>query len=74
MRTYVLQKKGIERLSFGDEGYNYKRNKNQVICVNLTFHRFFFCSLKTTLLKWRPDFEVAAEEYTQAGKILIFYY
>lgn len=26
------------------------------------------CSLKTTFLKWRPDYEVAADEYSQAGK------
>lgn len=25
-------------------------------------------SLKTTLLKWRPDYDVAADEYSKAGK------
>lgn len=24
-------------------------------------------SLKTTFLKWRPDYEVAADEYSKAG-------
>lgn len=31
---------------------------------------YAFRSLKTTLLKWRPDFEVAADEYTAAGGLL----
>jgi len=25
-------------------------------------------SLKTSLLKWRPDYEVAASEYSEAGR------
>jgi len=28
----------------------------------------FLRSLKPTFLKWRPDYEIAAEEYSQAGK------
>ncbi|KAJ4431580.1 hypothetical protein ANN_20179, partial [Periplaneta americana] len=27
----------------------------------------FFSSLKTSLLKWRPDYEIAADEYQKAG-------
>ena len=39
-----------------------------IILKNYQNHNvFIFLSLKTTLLKWRPDFEVAADEYTQAG-------
>jgi hypothetical protein len=37
-----------------------------------------YFSLKTSLLKWRPDFEIAADEYSKAGTfitsyLLIFY-
>lgn len=32
-------------------------------------------SMKTGLLKWRPDYDIAADCYTKAGKILsIFKY
>jgi len=30
-------------------------------------------SLKTSLLKWRPDYDIAAEEYNQAGKTMVSY-
>ena len=28
---------------------------------------FFFCSLKTSFLKWKPDFELAADSYEKAA-------
>jgi tetratricopeptide (TPR) repeat protein len=30
---------------------------------------FFISSLKTSLLKWKPDFDSAADEYNKAGKL-----
>jgi hypothetical protein len=31
----------------------------------------FSCfSLKTSLLKWRPDYEIAADEYSKAGNVM----
>lgn len=29
-------------------------------------------SLKVGLLKWRPDYDVAADEYTKAGTYLVY--
>lgn len=29
----------------------------------------FVCSLKTSFLKWRPDYEIASDEYNKAGKV-----
>lgn len=28
-----------------------------------------FCSLKTSLTKWKPDFDSAASEYAKAGEL-----
>lgn len=39
--------------------------QHSVIIINIFLLIVF--SLKTTLLKWRPDYEVAADEYNQAG-------
>lgn len=54
--------------------YFFFRNKNDVIFID-SFHKTIktnLCySLKTTLLKWRPDFDIAAAEYTIAGKIYV---
>jgi hypothetical protein len=32
-----------------------------------------YFSLKTSLLKWRPDFEIAADEYSKAGAFITSY-
>jgi hypothetical protein len=32
-----------------------------------------YFSLKTSFLKWRPDFETAADEYSKAGKCDVVY-
>jgi len=29
----------------------------------------YFFSMKTSLLKWRPDFDIAADEYSKAGNL-----
>jgi len=34
---------------------------------------FVYFSLKTSLLKWRPDFEIAADEYSKAGTFITSY-
>lgn len=34
---------------------------------------FLFYSLKTSLLKWKPDYDVAADEYNAAGEERIFF-
>lgn len=35
--------------------------------VSPLFNLSFFPSLKTSLLKWRPDYDVAADDYSKAG-------
>lgn len=36
---------------------------------------FFFCDrLKTGMLKWTPDYEIAANEYVKAGKVVCTLY
>jgi len=32
-----------------------------------------YFSLKTSWLKWRPDFEIAADEYSKAGTFITSY-
>jgi len=39
----------------------------------VSFHCFVFFSMKTGLLKWKPDYEGASVEYGKAGKFECFF-
>jgi hypothetical protein len=47
-----------------------------MICTNGHFSIIKLCSLqfdslKTSLLKWRPDYDIAADEYAKAGNLVL---
>lgn len=48
-----------------------RADKAYVIWFFYFFHfaHLYFYSLKTGLLKWTPDFEIAANEYSKAGNV-----
>lgn len=37
---------------------------------SIQFDKNYVFSLKTSLLKWRPDYDSAADEYNKAGKLI----
>lgn len=38
---------------------------------SIQFDKNYVFSLKTSLLKWRPDYDSAADEYNKAGKLFL---